>query len=183
MALESACIPIPSELIMPLSGWMLVRDQGLGIEYTLLAGLFGALGCTIGSLVAYWVGASGGRSFLLRYGRYILISHHDLDTAEHWFQKYGDLAIFLSRLMPVVRTFISFPAGVSRMRLGTFILYTFAGSLPWYWGLAIGGYVLGEHWERLREVMRPFDIPIILVILALTGLYVYRHLQRNKVTY
>ena len=177
MALESACIPIPSEVIMPLSGWMLVRDKGLGLAYTLVAGFYGALGCTIGSLVAYGVGGNGGRTFLWRYGRYLLISHHDLETAERWFARYGDLAIFLSRLMPVVRTFISFPAGVARMHLMKFTIYTFVGSFIWSWGLALGGFFLGEHWESLRAMMRPFDIPIVLAFLVLLGLYVYRHLR------
>lgn len=181
MALESACIPIPSEVIMPLAGWMLVRDRGLGLADTVVAGFYGALGCTLGSLVAYVVGANGGRAALLRYGRFLLITPHDIEAADRWFARYGDLAIFLSRLMPVVRTFISFPAGVARMHLGKFTLYTFAGSFPWCWGLAVGGYLLGEHWERLRAVMRPFDIPIILAFLLLAGLYVYRHLQMTKV--
>ena len=177
MALESANIPIPSEVIMPLSGWMLVRDKGLGLGYTFMAGFYGALGCTIGSLVSYGVGANGGRAFLWRYGRYVLVSHHDLEIADRWFAKYGDLAIFLSRLMPVVRTFISFPAGVARMHLLKFTIYTFVGSFIWSWGLALGGFFLGEHWESLRAVMRPFDIPIILAFLVLLGLYVYRHLR------
>jgi len=180
MALESACIPIPSEVIMPLSGWMLVRDQGLGFWDTLWAGFYGALGCTIGSLVAYAVGASGGRPLLERYGKYVLVTGHDLEAADRWFAKYGDAAIFLSRLMPVVRTFISFPAGVARMHIGKFTLYSFAGSLPWCWGLAIGGYYLGEHWEQLRAVMRPFDVPIIAVILGLIGLYIYRHVRSGE---
>jgi membrane protein DedA with SNARE-associated domain len=180
MALESACIPIPSEVIMPLSGWMLVRDRGLDFWATLWAGFYGALGCTIGSLVAYGVGASGGRALLERYGRYVLVTAHDLEVADRFFARYGDAAIFLSRLMPVVRTFISFPAGVARMHLGKFTLYSFAGSLPWCWGLAIGGYFLGEHWEELRAVMRPFDIPILLVLFALIGWYVYRHLHRGS---
>ncbi len=177
MALESACIPIPSEVIMPLSGWMLVREAGGGLFETFLAGLFGAIGCTIGSLVAYAVGASGGRAVLERYGRYILISPHELEAADRWFVRYGDAAIFFSRLLPVVRTFISFPAGVARMPLAKFTALSFAGSLPWCWGLALGGYWLGEHWEELREVMRPFDIPIILICVALAAMYIYRKLQ------
>ncbi len=180
MALESACIPIPSEVIMPLSGWMLVRDRGLDFWDTLWAGFYGALGCTIGSVVAYGVGASGGRVLLERYGRYVLVTAHDLEVADRFFARYGDAAIFLSRLMPVVRTFISFPAGVARMHLGKFTLLSFAGSLPWCWGLAIGGYFLGEHWEELRAVMRPFDIPILLVLFALIGWYVYRHVRRGS---
>lgn len=180
MAIESASIPLPSEIIMPLSGWMLVKDRGLSEVYLLLAGFYGALGCLIGSLVAYVAGAWGGRPFVERYGRYLLISHHDLDTADRWFQKYGDWAIFLSRLLPVVRTFISFPAGVARMHLGRFILYTFVGSFPWCLALAYGGFLLGEHWEEIRRVMRPFDIPIVLAFLALVGVYIYHHLKRVR---
>lgn len=177
MAIESACIPIPSEVIMPLSGWMLVRDRGLSIWHTLVAGFYGGLGCTIGSLVAYYIGASGGRAFLERYGRYLLITPHEIEAADRWFQRYGDLAIFLSRLMPVVRTFISLPAGIARMPVVKFTIYTFVGSFIWSWGLALGGYLLGEHWEQLRAVMRPFDIPIILAIMALAGVYVYRRIN------
>ena len=178
-AIESANIPVPSEIIMPLSGWMLVRDKGLGLEYTALAGFYGALGNTIGSVISYWIGAKGGRPFIERYGRYVLISHHDLELADRWFAKYGDFAIFFSRLLPVVRTFISFPAGVSRMSLVRFTAYTFLGAFLWCWALAFGGYQLGEHWEQLRAVMRPFDIPIIIIGLALVGLFFYRHIRRG----
>jgi membrane protein DedA with SNARE-associated domain len=135
------------------------------------------VGCTFGSLVAYGVGAGGGRAFLLRYGKYFLVSPHDLEVADRWFEKYGDWAVFFSRLMPVVRTFISFPAGVARVPLGKFTLLTFAGSLPWCWALAAGGYLLGEHWEDLRAAMRPFDLPIILAFAFLAALYIYRHLK------
>jgi len=178
MAIESACIPFPSEIIMPLAGWMLIKDQGLGTSYLLLAGFYGALGNVIGSLVAYYVGAYGGRPLVEKYGRYVLIAHHDLDRADRWFQKYGDWAVFFSRLLPVVRTFISFPAGIARMPVKKFIAYSFLGSFPWSLGLAYGGYVLGEHWEQLRTWMRPFDIPIILAILILVGLFLYRHIKR-----
>ena len=178
-AIESANIPVPSEIIMPLSGWMLVRDKGLALEYTAVAGFYGALGNTIGSVVSYWIGAKGGRPFIERYGRYVLISHHDLALADRWFRKYGDFAIFFSRLLPVVRTFISFPAGVARMPFVKFVVYTFLGAFLWCWALAFGGYQLGEHWEQLRAVMRPFDIPIIVLGLVLVGLFFYRHLRRG----
>jgi len=178
MAIESACIPLPSEIIMPLAGWMLVKDRGLGWEWLLLAAFSGALGNLLGSLLAYYVGAYGGRPLVDRFGRYILISHHDLDLAERWFTKYGNWAIFFSRVLPVVRTFISFPAGLARMNVWKFGLYTFAGSLPWSLGLAWAGFVLGEHWERIRDWMRPADIPILIVVLVLIGLYVYRHIKR-----
>ena len=178
MAIESACIPLPSEVVMPLSGWMLIKERGLGALYTLTAGFYGALGCTIGSLVAYWVGARGGRPLLERYGKYVLITRHDLDRADRWFERYGELTIFFSRLLPVVRTFISFPAGVAKMHLGKFVIYTFVGSFPWCLGLAFGGYQLGEHWEQIREIMRPFDIPIILAFLVLVALYIRQHIKR-----
>jgi len=178
MAIESACIPLPSEVVMPLAGWMLIKERGLGVSYNLMAGFYGALGCTIGSLIAYWVGARGGRPLLERYGKYVLITPHDLDRADRWFQRYGELTIFFSRLLPVVRTFISFPAGVARMHLGKFVIYTFVGSFPWCLGLAFGGYQLGEHWEQIREVMRPFDVPIIIAILVLVALYIRQHIKR-----
>ncbi len=177
MAIESACIPLPSELIMPLSGWMLVKAQSLPATYTLVAGAYGALGCTIGSIVAYAVGMWGGRPFLEKYGKYLLISHHDLDLADRWFAKSGSWAIFVSRLLPVVRTFISLPAGIARMHLGKFLIYTFVGSFIWCAGLAYGGYQLGEHWEQIRNVMRPFDPLIGALILVLIIFYIYRHVK------
>ncbi|MSQ33409.1 MAG: DedA family protein [Dehalococcoidia bacterium] len=182
MALESANIPLPSEVIMPLSGWLLVREAELGWGGVLLAGFYGGLGCTLGSLASYALGAWGGRPFLIRYGKYLLVSHHDLDRADRWFARYGDLAVFLSRLLPVVRTFISLPAGISRVNLPRFIAYTFVGSFIWCLGLATGGYYLGANWERLRAAMRPFDIPILAAFAALIILYLYRHLRPPRAT-
>ena len=178
MAIESCNIPLPSEVIMPLSGWMLIKNQGLSAWYIVLAGLYGAIGCTIGSAISYWIGALGGRPFIERYGKYILISRHDLDLADRWFKRYGDWTAFFSRLLPVIRTFISFPAGITRMNFPRFLLYTFIGSFFWSLALAYGGYQLGEHWEDIRNVMRPFDIPIILILVALFGLFLYRHIRR-----
>ena len=177
MAIESACIPLPSELIMPLAGWMLVKDQGLGWEWLLVAAFCGAIGNLAGSLVAYYIGYCGGRPLVERYGRYVLMSPHDLDLAERWFTKYGNWAIFFSRVLPVVRTFISLPAGLARMNVWRFSLYTFVGSFLWSLGLAWAGYKLGENWERIRDWMRPADYPILAVILILFGLYVYRHIK------
>jgi len=177
MAIESACIPLPSELIMPLAGWMLVKEQSLPVTHILVAGAYGALGCTIGSLIAYAVGIWGGRPFLEKYGKYILISHRDLALADRWFYKSGSWIIFASRLLPVIRTFISLPAGIARMHLVKFLIYTFVGSFIWCAGLAYGGYQLGEHWEQIRTAMRPFDPFIIAVIVALIALYIYRHIR------
>ncbi len=180
MSIESACIPLPSEIIMPLSGWMLIKEEGLGMGYVFLAGFYGSLGCLLGSLVAYYVGAKGGRVLVERYGKYVLLSPRDLDLAERWFAKYGNKTVFFSRLLPVVRTFISLPAGVARMNLPYFILLTFLGSFPWCLGLAIGGYALGENWENIREVMRPFDIPILIFIIILMGYYIYRRTRKAR---
>jgi membrane protein DedA with SNARE-associated domain len=180
MAIESACIPLPSELIMPLSGWMLIKEQSLPAIYSLIAGTYGAIGCTIGSIIAYYVGMLGGRPFLEKYGRYILISRRDLDLADRWFNRSGSWIIFVSRLLPVVRTFISLPAGIAKMNLVKFLIYTFLGSFIWCVGLAYGGYQLGEHWEQIRTVMRPFDIPILILIIAFIAFYIYRHLKHLK---
>ena len=180
MAIESACIPLPSEIIMPLAGWMLIKEKSLSVVYIGAAGAYGALGNTIGSALAYGVGMWGGRPFLEKYGRYILISHHDLDLADRWFYRWGSWSVFVSRLMPVVRTFISLPAGIARMPFLKFLFYTFIGSFIWSVGLAYGGYLLGEHWEQLRNVMRPFDPVIITVVVVFIALYIYRHIRHNK---
>ncbi len=182
MALESACIPVPSEIIMPLAGWMLIQAKSLNVAFTLVAGAYGALGNTIGSAIAYGVGMWGGRPFLERFGKYILISRHDLEQADRWFTKRGNWSIFVSRLLPVVRTFISLPAGIARMKFIPFLVYTFIGSFIWSTGLAYGGYKLGEHWEQLRDIMRPFDPFIIAIVVILMALYIYRHIRHAKKT-
>lgn len=179
MAIESACIPLPSELIMPLAGWMLIENQSLPVTYTLLAGIYGALGCVIGSVIAYGIGMWGGRPFLEKYGKYILVSVGDLNLADRWFEKRGDWVIFISRLLPVVRTFISLPAGIARMHFAKFLIYTFLGSLIWCTGLAYGGYQLGNHWEQIRTVMRPFDPLIGAIIIGLIAFYIYRHIKHS----
>jgi len=180
MAIESACIPLPSEIIMPLAGWFLIKYHSLPIAFNLLAGVFGALGCTIGSIIAYWVGTKGGRPFLNKYGKYILITPHDLDRADQWFQKNGDWAIFITRLMPVVRTFISLPAGIAKMRIGKFLIYTFVGSFIWCTALSLAGYLLGENWEKIRTLMRPFDPVIVAIVVILIGFYIYRHIKHSR---
>jgi membrane protein DedA with SNARE-associated domain len=178
MAVESAAIPLPSELIMPLAGWMLVKQKELGFEWVIFAGFCGAIGNTLGSLVAYYAGARGGRPLVEKYGRYILISHHDLNLADRFFTRWGPWAVFFARLMPVVRTFVSVPAGVSRMNLGKFTLFTFAGSFPWSVGLAAGGYILGKNWEDIRTWMRPADVPIAIILVILVAWYIKRHISR-----
>jgi membrane protein DedA with SNARE-associated domain len=177
MAIESACIPLPSEVIMPLAGQYLINGPG-DLWGVFLAGFYGALGCTIGSIVAYWVGALGGRPIIEKYGKYVLINKHHLHTADRWFEKYGEATAFFSRLLPVIRTFISFPAGVARMNFGKFVIYTFLGSFPWSAGLAWAGAAWPPR--DIREALRPFDIPIILAILALVAWFVIRNLRNRK---
>ena len=181
MALESANIPIPSEVTMPLAGWMLVQAKGgTAVQAFLLGGLWGAVGCTIGSVISYWLGAWGGRPLVERYGKWILVSEEDLENADKWFNRWGDWASFLSRLLPIVRTFISFPAGVTRINFPRFTVFSFIGSFIWCGLLALGGFYLGEHWEELRSFMRPFDIPIAIVLFILLGWYVYHHFTKSK---
>src|SRR5437867_1461013 len=159
MAIESACVPLPSEIIMPFSGYLVYAGR-----FNLwLVSIAGAVGCVVGSLVAYWVGMYGGRPVIEKYGRYLLISPHDLDLADRWFDRFGEVIVFVSRLLPAVRTFIAFPAGVARMNLRKFVIYTFAGSLPWCLGLAYAGQKLGEQWETnpmLKTFFHRFDFII-----------------------
>jgi membrane protein DedA with SNARE-associated domain len=180
MAIESACIPLPSEVTMPLAGWMLVQAQGLTEGFLLIAAFWGALGNTIGSVITYWVGAQGGRPLLEKYGKYILISKRDMDLADRWFVRWGEPTAFFSRMLPVVRTFISLPAGIARMNFARFTVLTFIGSFIWSGLLAWAGFVFGSHWQEVRDAMRPFDIPIIIVVLILVALYVYRHLKHTR---
>jgi membrane protein DedA with SNARE-associated domain len=178
MAIESACVPLPSELIMPLAGWMLIKEKGLGFEWVVFAAFLGAVGNTLGSVLAYYAGAKAGRPAVLKYGKYVLISRHDLDLADRFFKRWGAWAIVFARVLPIVRTFVSLPAGVSRMPVSQFTLFTFAGSFPWSLGLASAGYVLGENYEDIRTWMRPADIPIAIGLVILVAWYFIRHVRR-----
>lgn len=179
MAIESACIPLPSEIIMPFSGYLVSTGQ----MNLWLVGLAGAVGCVLGSLVAYWVGSKGGRPLIEKYGRYVLVSPHDLDLADRWFAKYGEIIIFVSRLLPAIRTFIAFPAGVARMNLKRFVIYTFAGSLPWCLGLAYIGQKLGEKWNQddtLKTWFHRFDFVIGIVVVLLAAWWIWRHIKHLR---
>jgi len=179
MAIESACIPLPSEVIMPFSGYLVYTGQ-FNLWIVTVAGAFG---CVLGSLVAYWVGMRGGRPLIEKYGRYILISHHDLDLADRWFARYGEAIVFVSRLLPAVRTFIAFPAGVARMNLKKFVIYTFAGSLPRCFGLAYVGQKLGEQWDQdplFKSWFHRFDFVIGIAIAIAVVWWVWRHLRHLR---
>jgi membrane protein DedA with SNARE-associated domain len=176
MAIESACIPLPSEVILPFSGYLVFRGQ-----FNLyLVGLAGALGCLVGSIPAYYLGLYGGRPLIERYGRYVLINHQDLELADRWFTRYGDWAIFFSRLLPIVRTFISFPAGVARMNLRRFVIYTALGSFPWCLGLAYIGMKLGENWDTLETYYHQFDLVIAGFVALGVTYYIWRHLKGRR---
>src|SRR5579859_5561530 len=188
MAIESANIPIPSEITMPLAGWLLVKGtidnplQGTPLQAFLIGGLIGALGCLFGSIINYGLGYYGGRPFVERFGKYILIGKSDLDRADKWFTRWGDWASFISRLLPVVRTFISFPAGMLRVNFPRFTVLTFVGSFIWCGALALAGFLAGDQYEKIRSVMRPFDYPIAGIFLLLLIYYVYRHIRHDRTT-
>ena len=181
MALESANIPIPSEVTLPLSGWLLVQARGGSMLSAILTGgFFGGLGCLLGSLGSYALGAWGGRPFLEKYGRYIMVTPQDLEKADKWFGRYGDWASFLSRLLPIVRTFISFPAGVVRVKLGRFSVLTFVGSFIWCGVLAAVGYAVGERIEEIHGFLRPIEIPVIIALVVGIVWYVWHHIKSAR---
>ena len=176
MGIESACIPLPSEVIMPFSGYLVFQ----GTLVLWLVVLAGAIGCVLGSLLAYAVGAWGGRRLVERYGKYVLVSRRDLDLADRWFREHGGIIVFVGRLLPVVRTFIAFPAGVARMPVWRFCVYTFLGSLIWCALLAWIGMKLGQHWDTLGGWFHRFDAVILAVLLLGFGLYVWRHVRHLR---
>ena len=178
MAIESACIPLPSEVIMPFSG-SLVASGRFNLNLVAIAG---AVGCLLGSYVAYFVGAYGGRRFLERYGRWVLIAPHELAAADRFFDRWGSPAVFLSRMLPVVRTFIAFPAGVARMRLMPFTIYTLAGSYIWCLALAYAGFKLGQHWKELGPYFHRFDTAIGLLLVIGAGLLLYNRIKGMRAT-
>ena len=184
MAIESCCIPLPSEIVMPLAGVMLATGKilsGIGLLPGLvLIALVGSLGCVVGSTVAYGIGYAGGRPLMLKYGRYVLISQHDADRADAFFKKYGSATAFFSRLLPVVRTYISLPAGIAKMPFGKFIVYSFLGSFPWCLLLAYVGTLIGGNLTKLSPVFHSLDIVIIVAVVVLVALYIWRHIRNDR---
>jgi membrane protein DedA with SNARE-associated domain len=176
MAIESACIPLPSEIIMPFAGFLVSKGEMslLGIA------LAGAIGCVLGSIPAYYLGMFGGRPLVEKYGKYVLISHKDLDMADRWFATHGEIIIFIARLLPAVRTFIAFPAGVARMNMPKFISYTFVGSFIWCGLLGYAGMKTGEHWEDLKVYFHEFHYVISAVGLIFIIWYVRRHFKNEQ---
>ena len=179
MAIESACIPLPSEIIMPFAGYLVFT----GRFNLLLAATAGAIGCNLGSVVAYWIGAKGGRPLVERYGNWVLMSHHDLERMTYFFHKYGSITVLLARLLPIVRTFIAFPAGIAKMPQLRFHIYTFIGSWPWCYALAYAGMKLGEKWHtdpRFERLFHRFHAAMELALLAALAWFVWTHLNRRN---
>ncbi|MFY9458052.1 MAG: DedA family protein [Candidatus Spechtbacterales bacterium] len=173
MALESANIPVPSEIIMPFSGYLVFQGK-----LNLLQVVFwGALGNLAGSILSYYLGYFGGRRVLEKYGKFLFISGSDIDLADRWFQKYGTIIVFASRMLPIARTFISFPAGIARMNVFKFSAYTFTGSLIWSYFLTYAGVIMGENWTRLEVYFRKFDWAIAALIVMGAGWWVWRHIK------
>ena len=176
MAIQSANIPIPSEVIMPFSGF-LVSNGEMNLWAVTFAGAFGSL---LGSILSYWLGMVGGRPLIEKYGKYILISRHDLDLADSWFAKRGEWAVFFGRILPIVRTFISFPAGIARMNFTRFVIYSFLGSIPWTLALTYIGLKMGENWENIKGYFQKFDYLILgLIIIGLVW-WIWRHLKNRR---
>jgi len=176
MALESATLPVPSEIVMPFAGFLVWQDGTMSLMGIILAG---TIGCTLGSIAAYSVGYYAGRPLILRYGKYVLLSERHLVQAERWFAKYGNKATFIARLLPIIRTVISLPAGISKMNFKTFVLFSFVGSLPWTAMLAYLGFWLGPRWEEIKSVFRELDILVVVGAVVLIIWYVYTVRKRS----
>jgi membrane protein DedA with SNARE-associated domain len=178
MTIESAMIPLPSELILPFAGFLVSDPAAVeplthsGWNFWIVV-VVATLGNTTGSLIGYAIGAYGGRPFLERWGRYLLIRPHEIEIAEHFFERWGAPTAFFSRLLPIVRTFISFPAGVARMPVRRFVVYSTLGAFPWSLALVYAGTVLGSRWEDIRHALQPFDLLIAVVVVLAIALFVW----------
>jgi membrane protein DedA with SNARE-associated domain len=179
MAIQSACIPIPSEVIMPLAGYALASTQWKLIVLATVA----SLGSNLGSIPAYWIGARGGRPMVERFGGYVLLSRRDLDLCEHFFAKYGSITVLIGRMLPIVRTFIALPAGIAKMNQLRFHIYTFIGSWPWCYALAYVGMKLGAQWDtnpRFKEIFHRFHLGVEVALVAGVIWFVTSH-WKNRI--
>jgi len=176
MILTACGIPFPSEITMPFSGFA-VAEGKLIFFWVIVAGVLGDL---TGALLAYWIGFKGGRPLVERYGKYILLSKHDLDTAERWLVNYGSITTFFGRMIPVIRTYISFPAGIAKMDVKKFALFTVLGAIPWLTFLTYMGTIMGENWEQIREYLQSVDLAVGVFIVLFITWYIWRHKKHSK---
>jgi membrane protein DedA with SNARE-associated domain len=176
MIIESSCIPLPSEAILLFSGFMVASGM-LSFWIVVTAGVLGNL---TGSILTYWIGASGGRSLLEKYGRYVLINAQHMEKADRWFNRYGDWTVFFTRNLPVIRTFISLPAGITRMNFPKFFIYTFIGCIPWNIALTFLGFKLGKNWHSIEPYFRPVSYVILAALIAGAAWFFYKNLNNRK---
>lgn len=175
MIIESACIPLPSEVIMLYGGYM-VHQGTLSFVGVVTAGVIGNV---LGSLLMLWIGARFGRPFVEKYGKYILFNYKHLEQADRWFEKYGDWATFFGRILPIIRTFISLPAGIAKMKPGRFTLFTLLGCIPWNLALTYFGVKLGQNWEKAQSYLHPLTYIIALIVVILIIRFVYRLIKER----
>jgi len=176
MAIESCNIPVPSEVILPFSGFLVARE-GLSFWWMVFAG---SVGCVIGSDVSYLLGKWGGKPFLNKYGKYFLITKKDMETSDRWFKRYGDLTVFISRMLPVIRTFVSFPAGITKINFLKFNIFTFIGSAIWSALLIYLGMLAGENWEKVRIYVERFGWLIAFLLIVIISYYIYHKTRKGK---
>ncbi len=176
MALESTAVPVPSELVMPFAGYLVTTGRFEFIAIVLL----GASGSLLGSLASYFLGRQYGIQFIKKYGKYALITESDLNWTIKWFNKHGDKTIFISRFIPVVRHLISIPAGIGKMNLAKFSIYTFIGSLAWVTILSYFGMKLGENWEKVRGVTEKISMAVIILIIIIAAIFAWRHIKELR---
>jgi len=190
VALETIVAPIPSEVILPMAGWKVSQSAAdasileplTNLPWNLpLAVAFATAGSVAGAVVGYGIGAWGGRPILDRWGRYVGIGADDLDRAHRWFDRWGSWAVFLGRMVPLVRTFVSYPAGISRMPMGRFLLFSTLGSLPWNLALITAGFVVGENYPQIEAAIKPYEYVIYAVILALSAVLVIRWWRSKRI--
>jgi membrane protein DedA with SNARE-associated domain len=187
MAVGSACIPLPSEIVMVFGGALassgfasaVLHDPSKQLSFVAI-GVVGVAGTLLGSWIAYAVGSAGGRPLIDRWGRYLLLRPHEVDRAHAWFERHGEAAVFFSRLIPILRAFISLPAGVARMPLGRFTVYTVLGSIPWTFGLAGAGYLLGERWRTVETYARPISIGLAVLFAGLVAWWIVRRVRSRR---
>lgn len=176
MALENACIPIPSELILGFAGFLIYMNE-MTFTGATIAGMIGGM---VGSIITYYIGSIGGKEFVEKYGKYLFMKKSHVDYAQNWFDKYGIKAVFFSRLLPVVRTFISLPAGFARVNFSKFVIYTFWGSLPWTILILYLGYALGNNWEELLAIGHEASLVVVIAIIIIIAIWYYRYKKKKK---